>query len=119
MKDLSFFTKIYLAIKPVDFRKQDRGLSLLSKTILNCDPLEHRSLFVFINRRRDAIRLVYWDLTGFAMWSKILEKDRFARPRRVDDNKVVLSSNDLKWLLQGVDLSKIKKHEPLEYRRIS
>lgn len=119
MKDLSFFTKIYISTRPVDFRKQARGLALLSKDVLQCDPLENRALFVFTNRSRDSIRLLYWDLTGFAMWSKVLEKDRFSWPKKVEGSKSVISSHDLKWLLQGIDLSKVKKHVPLEYKKIS
>jgi transposase len=119
MKEISFFTKIYLAAKPVDFRKQIQGLSLLVKEHLGCDPLENRSLFVFANRRRDAIRILYWDLTGFAMWSKVLEKDRFAWPKRVVDDKVTITAGDLKMLLQGIDIARLKKHAPLENRMIS
>jgi transposase len=119
MKDLSFFIKIFMATKPVDFRRQTRSLSLFVKEALACDPLEGRSLFVFTNKRRDAIRLLYWDLTGFAMWGKILEKDRFSWPKKFEGDKIVVSSHDLKLLLQGIDLAKIKKHTPLDFRVIS
>ena len=119
MKDLSFFTKVFLATTAVDFRKQARGLSVLAEGIFETSVSCDRTIFVFTNKRRDAVRLLYWDITGFAMWSKNLEKDKFKWPKLHDSKKIFLSSKELKWLLQGVDLSKIKMHEPVKFSKLS
>lgn len=119
MKDIGYFGKIYLAIHAVDFRKQIRGLSLIAEGIvdkkLNCE----RTLFVFRNKKRDSIRILYWDQTGFAMWTKLLEQDKFYWPKTKEKRKIFLSAKELKWLLQGVDLSKIKFHKDVSFSKIS
>lgn len=118
MKDISFFSKIYIATSPVDFRKQSRSLAILVKEILECNPLETRVLFVFTNKRKDSIRFLYWDQTGFALWSKVLEKDKYKWPKYLGNTKATLSSRELKWLLQGIDLKRIKIHESVNFKEI-
>ena len=115
MKDLSYFSKIYLAVQPVDFRKQMRGLSDLVGVRFQKNIFEERTLFVFRNKRRDSIRLLYWDSSGFAMWSKLLEKEKFKWIKSKEESQK-LSSKELKWLLQGVDIAKLKFHEKLEFK---
>ena len=117
MKDVAAFTKIILATKPVDFRKQAHGLSLVVKEGLGLVPFDAKSLFVFINRKRSSLRMLYWDMTGFATWSKALEKDKFKWPRHAADLKVMVSPRQLKWFLQGVDIERIKMHAPVEFER--
>ena len=114
MKDIGNFSKIFLAIKPVDFRKQIYGLAALVKDTLSEQTSESRSLFIFTNKGKTSIRILYWDLTGFAVWTKVLEKDRFKWPRKVEEAKRLISQRELKWLLQGIDIEKIKVHEPLK-----
>lgn len=65
--------KVYLCIEPVDFRKAIQGLSLLVEQALELDPFE-ATLFVFINRRRDKLKILYWEKNGFCLWYKRLEK---------------------------------------------
>lgn len=115
MKDLSAFAKIYLAKDPVDFRKQANGLLLVVKESLGLQPFDGKCLFVFTNRGKTSIRLLYWDMTGFALWSKVLEKDKFIWPIVSDDYKMSITPKDLRWLLQGADLTKINVHKPLTF----
>jgi transposase len=115
MKDLNCFSKVYLAVDPADFRKQARGLCMLVKQRLTLNPLDEKSLFVFVNRRRDAVRIVYWDLTGIAMWSKVLEKETYPWLKKAEGPSAMISAKELKWLLQGIDIAKLKKHEKLEF----
>jgi len=117
MKDISTFSKIYLAIKPIDFRKQANGLVAIIKETLESQPFEQKSLFVFVNRKKSSIRMIYWDFTGFALWSKLLEKDKFKWPKCSKEVKRALSHRQLKWLLQGVDIDRIKIHEPLHFEK--
>jgi transposase len=96
-----------------------KSLSVLAECVfektLHCE----RTLFVFRNKRRDSIRILYWDQTGFAMWSKVLEKEKFKWPKSSENKAVFLSPKELKWLLQGVDLSKIKLHENISFSKLS
>jgi len=118
MKDVSGFTRIFIATAPADFRKHAHGLVTLAKETLAEQPFDAKALFVFTNKRKNAIKMVYWDLTGFAMWWKILEKDRFRWPKNQTETKVVFTQRQLKWLLQGVDLEKIKMHDPVNFEKI-
>ena len=114
MRDLSYFSKIFLAVKPVDFRKQAHGLGIVVTESLKLPLISEKTLFAFTNRNRTAAKLLHWDGTGFALWWKVLERDRFKWPK--DQNEVKqLQSKDLKWLLDGVDLKAIKKHEKLTF----
>ena len=116
MKDLGAFSKIHLALEPVDFRKQINGLLVLVKERLEAQPFEPKSIFVFVNKSKTSLRMLYWDMTGYALWSKVLEKEKFKWPRKGDGGKLMLSAKDLKWLLQGVDIQQIKVHEPLNFQ---
>ena len=112
MKDVSFFQKIYLARDSVDFRKQAHGLALVTQHVLAASPLHEKVLFVFTNKRRTAVKMLYWDQTGYALWCKVLEKDRYRWPKsKSSDAKITVNVKELKWLLEGVDLGKIKMHE--------
>lgn len=117
MKDINSFSRVLLAVQPVDFRKQASGLTAIIAGILESQALDPKSLFVFVNRRKTSIRMLYWDATGFAVWSKKLEKDRFKWPKKADASKLFLSTRELKWLLQGIDLERIKMHEPINFQK--
>lgn len=113
MKDLSTFGKIYLATHPVDFRKQAHGLAVIVEHALKYNPVSDKSIFVFTNRRRTAVKLLYWDATGYALWWKSLEKDRFRWPKS-EFAAMPIAVKDLRWLLEGVDFTRIKKHQKIE-----
>ena len=116
MRDASYFSKIYVCLSPVDLRKQVNGLSIIARDGLGFELTHPRSLFVFSNKQRSSIRMLYWDLTGFAVWSKRLEKDVFRWPQRVGAaNSVALSSKELNWLLQGIDVNQIKPHDSVRF----
>jgi transposase len=118
MKDVSQFTRIFIATAPVDFRKHAHGLVTIAKETLAEQPNDAKSLFVFTNRKKNAIKMVYWDLTGYALWWKVLEKDNFFWPKGASEAKTIFTQRQLKWLLQGVDLEKIKTHEPVNFEKI-
>ena len=113
MRDISFFKKIYIAVQPVDFRKQAHGLAITIDQSLDLDSLTEKSLFVFTNKRKNAVKILYWDLTGYALWWKTLEKDKFKWPKPHSSGTIELTAKELKWLLEGIDLSKLEKHEKL------
>lgn len=100
---------IYLRIGFVDLRKGTLGLSaLVDREFTDVDGKKY--LFLFTNRAKNRLRILYWDDTGFAYWHKALEQDRFKWPKS-DNEDIKLSMQQLKWLLSGVDLSKIKTHQ--------
>jgi len=110
MKDIGFFNKIYLVTSPVDFRKQAHGLAVIVEHTLGHKQLNDRVIFAFTNKRMSSIKLLYWDATGFALWWKTLESDKFRWPKSKDDC-MNLETKELRWLLEGIDLNLIKKHK--------
>ena len=68
--------RIFIAKQPVDGRKGADGLSVLVRCAFAHDPLDGH-LHVFFSRRKDRVRILYWDRDGFALWSKRLERGRF------------------------------------------
>ena len=81
MLNLSTNTQIYLCTAPTDMRKSFDGLSALVTSVINKDLLSGH-LFLFLNRRRDRIKLMYWDRDGLAIWYKRLEAGTFETPGR-------------------------------------
>ncbi|HEB89101.1 MAG TPA: transposase [Deltaproteobacteria bacterium] len=108
---------VHLCREPVDFRKQMRGLSVLVQEELDLDPFSPR-LFAFCNRRRDHVRLLYWERNGFAMWQKKLEADRFPWPHKMEENVIELSGRELGWLLDGMDVFAMRPHGELFYESV-
>lgn len=118
MRSLKHFPEIILCVSPIDFRKGIRGLSVLIESGFGLDVFSV-TLFIFTNKSKDAVKMLYWDKTGFAMWHKILDRERFKWPKKSEHKTIQLSSQELYWLLEGIDLSKIKKHNTLTYSSVS
>lgn len=74
---------VYLHREPVDFRKAINGLSAIVQDEMALSPFS-RALFVFCNKKRNQLKVLYWDETGFALWQKRLERDKFKWPRPMD-----------------------------------
>jgi len=97
--------RIYLAVDPVDMRKSFDGLYAVASEHLKENPL-HGGLFVFSNKRRNRLKILYWDGTGLWVLAKRLEKGGFTWPRGIDaaGGKLRLKSEALSMLLGGIDL---------------
>ena len=108
---------IYLHRAPVDFRKAINGLSLIVDNAMGHSVFDC-AFYVFCNKKRDKLKVLYWDQTGFCLWHKRLEKDKFMWPRKVSDEVISWNKEQLNWLLRGFDVSKIKAHNPLKYSTI-
>ncbi|MFA5530642.1 MAG: IS66 family insertion sequence element accessory protein TnpB [Thiohalomonadaceae bacterium] len=106
---------VYLCIHPVDFRKGINGLSALVEAELELDPFSEQ-LFVFVNRSRDKVKLLYWEATGFCLWLKRLEQARFAWPTHLGTEVATLTGQQLNWLLDGIDLRYVQPHQRLRYK---
>jgi transposase len=114
MKNLHHFPRILVFNGVVDFRKRRRSLVALVEAELKANPFEN-CLFVFFNRKKDCVRMIYWDLTGFAMWEKEFESEKFILLRNRNNSVLEISHQKLEWLLSGVDIWKIKTHTELKY----
>jgi len=90
---------VYVVAEPCDLRKSIDGLALAVESSLGTSPLSG-SVFVFFNRGRDKVKLLWWDRHGFWMAYKRLEKGRFRKPVNG-----AISRSELLLLLEGVDLS--------------
>ena len=108
---------IYLCRDPVDFRKGINGLSVLVEATLKYDPFS-RNLFCFVNKRRSQIKVLYWQRTGFCLWLKRLEEERFKWPFHLEGQVVELDEDQFRWLLDGLDLKHLKPHRSLEYHTV-
>lgn len=132
---------IYLAQEPVDFRLGINGLSTMVEATLRFDPFS-RNLFCFTNKRRNQIKVLYWQRSGFCLWLKRLEEERFKWPMHLVALEsatvlerasgtvlerasgttrppvVTLSEDQFLWLLEGLDLKQLKPHRALEYRSV-
>ena len=106
-------TQVYLALGSTDMRKSINTLSILVSESMNLDPLSG-NIFVFCNKNRSIIKILYWDKNGFCMWMKRLEKGRFFWP--CDESEIKeINYTHLRWLLDGLDISKISGHSILNY----
>ena len=110
--------QVYLYCHHVDFRKSINGLSLIVEQELEL-PLFSECLFLFCNRAQDKIKILYWDKTGFCLWYKRLEKDKFKWPKYQNNQVLDLTEEQLRWLLQGYDISQIKGHKTLNYQSVN
>lgn len=110
---------VYLYCGIVDFRKAIDGLAALVERELGMSPFGD-SLFVFINRRRDRIKALYWHRNGFCLWTKRLEAERFAWPRaEATQASCRIDLQQLEWLLEGFDLWSRGPHKALNLLSVS
>jgi len=116
---------IYLCRDPVDFRLGINGLSTMVEATLKFDPFS-RNLFCFVNKRRTQIKVLYWQRSGFCLWLKRLEEEKFKWPVHMAPLKaeivrppvLKITEDEFDWLLEGLDLKHLKPHRALEYRSV-
>ena len=75
-----------------------------------------KNLFVFCGKGRRRIKVLYFDASGFALWQKVLQEERFFWPKKNGDNIVTLTPKKLEWLLEGIDIKKMKPFAALSYQ---
>jgi transposase len=106
MFGLSAAIRVYLASQPADMRKSFDGLAALASG-LALDPLSGH-LFVFVNKRRDRVKILYWDRDGLAVWAKRLECGTFRLPAATS-GRVEMTTAELAALLAGIDLNTARR----------
>ena len=108
---------INLHREPVDFRKSIYGLTLIGEQEMQLSPFGD-ALFVFCNKARDKLKVVYWDKTGGALWYKRLEKDKFKWPRKHAKAVISLTDEQWRWLLSGLDVTSLRTHQALKFQSL-
>jgi len=105
--------EIFFYTAPVDMRRSIDGLSIIVSERLALEP-NNGSLYVFFNKSKDKIKILYWQRNGFCLWYKRLEKERFKIPASTD--VLTLTFQQLRWLLDGLDYTKVQGHKSLSYK---
>ena len=123
MLNLPPSVRVLVATQLVDGRKGADSLMVLVRDVLRRDPLSGH-LFVFFSKRRDRVRIVYWDRNGFAMWTKRLERGRFRPGLSTDGNLAasLIEAAELSLILEGIDLAGARRRprwEPAPWSKAS
>ncbi len=110
--------KIFLYCPAADLRRGFDGLAAIVHEAMGEDPLSG-SLYIFLNRRRNRIKLLYWDVDGYAIWMKRLERGSFELPRSADSHSVgvKITASQLSLILEGIELSSVRRRK--RYRLLS
>lgn len=104
-------TRIFVATGATDMRKGFDGLCGVVTGVLEKDPLSGH-LFLFVNRRRDKLKILYWDGDGLAIWYRRLEQGTFQMPRvSKDQTTAEIRSDELTMLVRGIDYSNVKRRK--------
>ena len=108
--------RVYLCLSACDMRKSFDSLNGLARDHLELDPYAGH-LVVFTSRRRDRIKILYWDRDGFAIWSKRLEEGTYAAPLAdsPEERRREITGQELAALLSGIDLKQATRRK--RYRR--
>ena len=118
MIDLKSFSHIYLYKGIVDMRNSINGLSAKVQNEMKLNPFG-RYLFIFSGKKRDSIKILYWDKTGYCLWQKRLEVDKFIWSKNREAEAFEISHEQLQWLLDGYDIWKMRPHAVLNYKYVS
>jgi transposase len=104
--------RVYLCLTPCDMRKSFDGLQALVREYMELDAFAGH-LFVFAGRRRDRVKILYWDRDGFAVWSKRLEEGTYAMPwaESGEERRREITAQELAALLSGIDLSTARRRK--------
>ena len=109
MLTLPTSVRILLASEPTDMRKGVDGLSRIAEAAMGGD-IYSGTLFVFLSKRRDKLKILTWDAGGFVVYYKRLEAGRFKMPRiRAGSKTASLDAAQLTMLLRGIDLSRVRR----------
>jgi transposase len=95
--------RVYVYREATDMRRSFEGLSYLAREVIGKDPLSGH-LFLFLNRMRDAAKILYWDRSGYVIWYKRLERGTFSRPAKEE-----LDYGELVCVLEGLEFEKMPR----------
>jgi transposase len=95
-------TKIYVYTAHVDMRRSIDGLVVMLADTYRLNP-QTGDLFIFTNKSKNRIKLLFWDRNGFVLYYKKLNRGRFNYSRYIQDQTIMISTNQLQALLMGLD----------------
>lgn len=107
--------RIWFYKPPTDMRKSFNGLSALVKTQLQDNPL-NGAFYVFVNRKRTLMKILFFDRNGYCIWFKKLEQGAFQLPE-TDKQKIELDFTHLKLIVEGIDLNRIHRRKRYKHRK--
>jgi transposase len=103
MKSIVSFQSLYIHRDPVDMRKSINGLCAIVKEEMRLD-LRSPSLFIFCNKKRSHMKILYFDRSGFALWLKRLEESKFPWPLKFAQETVTVSCKEMEMILEGINI---------------
>jgi transposase len=106
--------RVFIATEPTDIRKSFDGLAALVCHVIKQNPLSGH-MFVFRNKAGYLIKILFWDRAGFCIWYKRLEEGVFRFPKSTETS-VQMSASELALLLEGIDLSNVKRQKRFSLR---
>lgn len=106
--------QVYLHRDPIDFRGGINSLAVLVQEEMELDPFAP-AIFAFCNRRRDRMKILFFDRSGFVLVLKRLTDDKFRWPQR-QETIVQLTAEQLHWILDGIDIDAMVRHPVRQYR---
>jgi len=104
--------QVYLATGFTDMRKSINGLSLIVSEQFGQDPFSG-SVFVFCNRSRDKLKILYWECNGYWLYYRRLDQGKFQWPTELNEQTVSLTWRELHWLLDGLPYQQVQAHTPV------
>ena len=109
---------VYLAAGPTDLRNNIDGLAIMVERQFKLDPFS-ASLFVFCNRKRDKIKILFWDKNGFWLYYRRLEGGTFNWPARENGRRTIaVTEQQLSWILDGLSLDEAAAHKEVTKRKL-
>jgi len=103
MLSLGNSVKVYVHREATDMRRSFEGLSYLAREVIEKDPVSGH-LFMFFNRSRSSVKILYWDKSGYAIWYKQLQRGTFTRPLKGE-----LDYTELLCVLDGIEFEKMAR----------
>ena len=104
-------TRIFIALGPTDMRKGFDALAAIVAHSLKLDPLSGQ-MFLFFNRRRDKMKILYWDRDGLAIWYRRLEQGTYQVPQAdPTSHSVEVRAEELLMILRGIDYQNAKRRK--------
>jgi transposase len=114
MFKLAADVEVYLHREPIDFRAGINRLAVLVEETMELNPFGP-AIVAFCNRRKDRMKVLFFDRSGFVLLLKHLSEDRFRWPRR-EMMVVTLTTEQLHWLLDGIDIDAMVRHPVRQYQ---
>ena len=107
---------VYLACGATDMRKSIDGLATIVTHGFDLDLFEGARLFVFCNKGRDKLKILRWDVSGFWLYYRRLERGRFRWPKSPSGEAMSITRRQLMWLLDGLEIEQQRAHKPVSAR---